>query len=554
VTASSESERGAVLVISAVVMTAFVGVLALVIDIGALRYDRRTDRAATDAAATAGASLLTGKAGSALAACDAALSYALTNLHLTSSAPPSPCGGTFPANGLCDPSQEQTVTSSVGAYQITVTTPVLDSDSALMNADGVGGAFSQPVVASSDGAACDRLAVRVSYDRPSLFGGALGVNHGRTVVHSVARFSPLDGASPTYPGLVALEPHGCAAVAATPAQIIAANDGNRPGLIVADSDGTTCSSGSVIETQGSGSITALDGAGGASGELQYVAPLTTAFGGGSISGSRLLRTDPLTRLPVDSRFHCSITPKGCLSGETDPLADIMSRYSSGTPSFPGVSTTFPGPTQSCANPPSTFAAGNWYINCSTFSVTNTIQFGGGTLVFNGGIAIGAGGSLLVNATMAGGSPYVDGSGLAIPMDPSLDTTLVVRGGINVQSATATIAFAQTFMYQVGGGFGLDLQSSPTISWSSPDHGALRGLMAWNESGVDWSLQGNPTFNGRGTLFLPNSDFHAQGTADLNGVQLWARTATAQGASSRIMVRPDSRYSVAASGIGTRLIR
>src|SRR2546423_6611924 len=173
-------------------MTAFLGILALVVDIGALRYDRRTDRAATDAAATAGASLLTGKAGSALAACDAALSYALNNLHLTSIAPPSPCSGTFPSNGLCDPSQEQTVTTNVGAYQITITTPVLDSDSGLMNADGIGGAFSQPVVPSSDGLACERVGVRVAYDRPSFFGRALGASHGRTVVHSVARYSPLD--------------------------------------------------------------------------------------------------------------------------------------------------------------------------------------------------------------------------------------------------------------------------------------------------------------------------------------------------------------------------
>jgi len=83
-------ERGSVMILFALVLVATVTMVAIVIDLGALRYDRRADRSAADAGATAGAVVLTGAVDGPTKACANAWSYTIRNLG-GDPATPSPC-------------------------------------------------------------------------------------------------------------------------------------------------------------------------------------------------------------------------------------------------------------------------------------------------------------------------------------------------------------------------------------------------------------------------------------------------------------------------------
>src|SRR5258708_7970009 len=76
----SADERGAYMVLWAIVIVAVLIMSAIAIDLSSLRTDRRSDRLAADAAATAGAASLTTHASDRLAACKKAWDYAARNL------------------------------------------------------------------------------------------------------------------------------------------------------------------------------------------------------------------------------------------------------------------------------------------------------------------------------------------------------------------------------------------------------------------------------------------------------------------------------------------
>src|SRR5207253_11168601 len=121
------------------VLVATVAMVAIVIDLGALRYDRRSDRAAADAGATAGAGALTGAVDGPSKACASAWSYTIRNLGGDPSTP-SPCGPVFPASQQCDPFVSRQATGTFGNYRITITNPVVDLDTHLLSATAIGGA------------------------------------------------------------------------------------------------------------------------------------------------------------------------------------------------------------------------------------------------------------------------------------------------------------------------------------------------------------------------------------------------------------------------------
>src|SRR5205823_4427243 len=80
-TRSHRDERGSVMALWALLLVSVVGIVAIVIDLGALRYDRRADRAAADAGATAGAIALDGSPAGPRDACDTAWAYTVRNLR-----------------------------------------------------------------------------------------------------------------------------------------------------------------------------------------------------------------------------------------------------------------------------------------------------------------------------------------------------------------------------------------------------------------------------------------------------------------------------------------
>lgn len=182
-------EDGVFLILWALLLTALLTMVAIVIDLGALRADRRKDRAAADAAVTAGANDLlplvpfVPRQLDAQKACITAWEYAMRNLG-ESKPHPCPPPPAAPCDRTSTPAKITYGTITDGGYAVTVISPVPDGD-ALMDADAVGGDIPQ-AVSAIDGNACDRIGIEISYTRQSIFGRVVGNDRNTTTVHSVA--------------------------------------------------------------------------------------------------------------------------------------------------------------------------------------------------------------------------------------------------------------------------------------------------------------------------------------------------------------------------------
>jgi len=238
-------EDGAFLVVWALLLLGLLTMVAIVIDLGALRGDRRTNRGAADAAAAAGANFLSA---SPNAACQGAWEYALENLRLNKDLYTTPCGTMTTCNAL-----SPSVTGTAKDYRIKIVHPVLDSDPIITGADAVGGHIPQAVNTNADGAACERIGVEINFTRKTLFSNVVGSR--QTTVHSVARFGPF-GPPEDPASLVLLERHDCRAarVQGSNSKIVITSAGvDSPGIIQSDSRGDgSCPGGAKILEGGPG--------------------------------------------------------------------------------------------------------------------------------------------------------------------------------------------------------------------------------------------------------------------------------------------------------------
>ena len=257
----SGDETGAFLVIWALLLVALLTMVAIVLDLAALRQDRRQQRLAADSAVTGAGLSLQRTAAGRLAACEDAWSYAAQNLGFGAPVPASPCTP-YAAASDCDKTNPAAATvpfveGTMGTYAVTITTPVLDTDP-LMNADAAGGDRPQAAntntgINDSDGEPCTRIGVRIASTRNTTFARVVGIDNHRTNAHSVARAAVDEG--DLRPNLVVLEPHGCDAMKAsgTPAIEVVGTPVLRGGIVIV-SDGATCTGGpnSVVLDVGTG--------------------------------------------------------------------------------------------------------------------------------------------------------------------------------------------------------------------------------------------------------------------------------------------------------------
>lgn len=557
-------EEGAFLVVWALLLVALFTMVAIVVDLGALRADRRKERAAADAAAAAGANdLLT----SPDAACSTALKYAVTNLGFD--AAPYSCGGI----GACDIANPTVVTEPVGDYRVAITYPVRD-DSHLMKAEAVGGDITQTAAPVPDGAECDRIGVEVGYTRESFFGGIVGNTSNSTKVHSVARYvaSVEDGGE--KPALVALEPTARCTVDAGTGKIHAFATGDQPALIYADSDGLgpNCPSGSgVFEGKPAGRIWANPSpTTGAPGGLGYFAgTLALAFDTQPnydennalppVGANKIRLLERITRRPLDKIYNCaSVVPAsppvpGCTTGPagTDFIDSVSTRYAN-LPGAPLGFVTFPDASVpgTCTNPPATFPGGqNWYIDCGNFEVASAVTFENGDIIFAGDVEIKGGGVLTINSLNA------------------TDTIVVIKGTTGIETASGgwALDWRRTFVLMDNPTCSraspstcgvLQFQVGQPSAWTPPLGGGGKDLIYWTESTDDHEVYGNPNFFWEGIFAAPNSRFAVQGTAavDATDVQLWVAMAQVNGTTAELLLRADPDKSISTSKTGSALIR
>lgn len=540
-----DGEDGVFLIVWVLLLTGLLVMVAIVIDLGALRSDRRVDRAAADAAATAGANDLDL---GAPVACTTAWEYAVRNLGFAPGLYPSPCTG-FPT---CAPANPLThsVTDTAGppasAYTITISHPVVAGDAILDGADAVGGDIPQAEDPAADGLPCDRMGVQIRYTRKSTFSKIAGIKENTTTVHSVALRVVNSSQGSIIPSLAVLDPSGCNALDADTGTIQAdAGSAASPGIIRVDSTGLGAgctASGPAMQVQGSGVIRAcgLGQAGtGCTGRIGHFAATTKAYESGDFanySGTLTKEANPLTREPIDLVYHCSNVPvTGCpiepATGlaRPDHIDDLRATYQT---TMPGAYTEI----TACNNAPQTYPPGVYLVSCSPFTVANgTINFQGGTVVFAGGISVEPNGILKVHTT---------GTSAA---------TVYLRAGGITTTGNSEIEMRRTFVQSSGGA---DFSGGPEITWTAPQTGVFKDLLYWSEAPATspHSFGGSPVLAMDGIWFQGNSLLGVQdGSLNATNVQFWTgRFKTHNSAVAKLQANPDR--AIAAEGASARLIR
>jgi hypothetical protein len=502
----ARDEAGAYLVLYALLGVVFFTVAAIVLDIAALRQGRRSDRAASDLAATAGVAELDAADPASFArACEDAWGYVLANrteAGATASAPP--CAATFPTTDACTGlSPARTATGTIGPLRIEITHPVPDS-SPLMLAEAQGGDIPQAVDVAIDGSPCERLGVRIVRNRTFLFAQIAGAIGGTTDVHSVAR--ALTTTSTTeVPAVVTVATTGCGSLVVDPgAGSLRLGGGAQAGLAIVDTDAAGCAAGSYAVSAGTSGdpadrITALP-VGATTGQLRAYAlsgtNFASAYDPGAVGDGRL---DPqpepaLTRTGralVDNRYRCSTC-----AGGSDVITPLEADR--GGPGAP-ASATFTVPSTDCtvpAGPPVVVSATHAYVDCDDLLVDGSLTFLGQSVTLKGNVTISDGGCIAVNDATCGAVGIT-----------AQDADVYVRGGVT-KATKAVAVLPRTFLY-TGGALtvGVDPDTTvgnSTLSWTAPEGGPFEDLLVWTESnaGVLLGEQRNTTLEG--TLAAPRA--------------------------------------------------
>lgn len=563
------SERGNVLVLFALLVTALLGMAAVVLDLAALRQDRSANRTTADHAAAAGALALAAETGTAVVACQDAWAYFVDNTpDVGTVTSPPPCGTFSP---VCDPLVARTAVGTAGGYTVTITNPVLDTDS-LMQPDAIGSP-AQAANPDVDGTPCERIGVRIVEEHDTSFARAINVDRASTDSHSVAR-SDVRANQDGVVALLILEPVACNAVVASgQAEVIIKGNGPHPGYISVDSSGTggegtnSCTTGgrTVIDASGTqNSLIRADPAeeGGAAGVIRMfaLAPgqggVAKAYEAADVSAGRVapqptVGGKPTGRRPIDHLYNCTAngfdgivgnaddcTSAGTVPAHIDALEAQMggSVAPAGYQVFPRDAALFPD--DSCAPSGSTITvpAGNWFIDCAEFKPNATVVFSGGNIV-------------------ARGTVHVQGGSLSINPGNASDGLLFIRSGNLSKTAQAAMTFRRTMVYlgngiiDLGGGTG-------TLIWTAPTGGDLEDLALWSESAVEHKMGGQATIDVEGVFFMPNAipfTFAGQGGQTQANAQFIARRLSASG-QGKLIMQPDPDRVVPILIRGVRLIR
>lgn len=554
-------DDGAALLFIAMVMLLLLGIAALAIDLSGLRLDLRADRLASDLAATAGASALDPFDSSAgpQEACETAKAYVLLNLHESAWTTEPDC---TPIPTTCDAATlppDPPVSGDVGPYHVEIVYPVRDDDPLMAE---------RPVDAAADGAPCQRIGVSIQRNRDYTFARAMGFDQGATEVRSVARYGAGPGLGEVVP-LVVLEPHDCSALYTSgQGKVTVKNYDNTPGLIVVDSDATTCgpSDPFSIDAQGvqKGWIRALPVPGTASDPEIPSAILSYAlYGTGSANAydpSDL--TDPInpadlndpteptktwfrlypkpsmitgrvTRAPIDYRYNCNElypnyltvnvpkcddAPVGSQAGVNDNATDYVDRLVSlyggiSTPVGFTAWTSYTGDPNYPAglpcdlqgsDPSPIFPSGNWYVDCPGTSGGQGFTIRN-SVTFDGG-----------DVVFEGQVRTVSGGNLTINPDPgtSGNHIVFVRDGDLIKDAQSTITLEHIMVYLAEGRVDFNGGAGGLI-WTAPDlptgdapatfQDHFEDLALWSESSLGHRIGGQAGNQLEGTFFTPYAD-------------------------------------------------
>lgn len=580
-----ERERGATLVLVAASLLLLIGVVAIVVDLAAVRLDLRTDRLAADAASTAGVLAIDPFAGTGVdEGCNTAWNYALLNLDGVDPSTPAPTQCATAFTTACDSAVARTATGVVGPYTVEITHPVPDAH------DFMGG---QAINATIDGVPCQRFAVAITRDRQHAFAQVMGFDSTATRVVSVARLDPDAGGGEVVPLLV-LEPINCALVTKGQAKVTVSYDvvTQTPGFIVVDSDASACQppdGAYSIDAEGNQNgwiraipvpVTnipsailsyALSGIPPANSAKSFdpsdlTSPVDPADADQGDSAESLFRLYPepiavsrrITRAPIDWRYNCKasydpypfvlsdpsqghVFVPGCPQSPAPHIDDHVTAYGAGTPT--GTWNNWISAGYLCTVDAPLTLSGNWFIDCPGGLIVNgtALEFTDGDLVLTGGIDLRSTASLKIN----------QGSGK--------DHFVFVRkegsNGTILKNAQSTLVLERTFVYLADGA--VDLRGGDGgLTWTAPVSGTWEDLALWSEGRIPHEIGGQAGNTLTGTFFTPYAEpfsLTGQGGQFQTEAQFITRRLEVKG-QGEVKMKPDPDSSTLIPIRAVRLIR
>lgn len=237
------NERGATLVLFALLITALFVIVALVVDLGFVRQNRQADKSAADFAVSAGIRSMDGGNGriDVWGGICTAVDYLKANRpELSSLTPvgPDPCPPATIEYCVNSPTDWRSYVGLADGGDVRVTVAAgydLSASGFAEDADEYSGDLGDDP--------CEHLAVIIEQRQEPFFGGVAGSSGWETTMRSVARLD-VGTEGESVAALVLLERTGCKAleIEGSNARVFVRGVEAAPGLIHADSDGSTCGS------------------------------------------------------------------------------------------------------------------------------------------------------------------------------------------------------------------------------------------------------------------------------------------------------------------------
>jgi hypothetical protein len=526
-------QRGAALITVALCMVVLMLIIAIVIDLGATRSDRRAGQAAIDAAvASAGKTFAESSIGPA---CLAGLGYLQATLDSGPFVFTSGSCSTFTST-MCADASPQSAVAKIGPYEVTIEHPVIDTSPIMQGASVIGGG-AIPLVANDIGP-CDRIGMKLTTTNGAFFGEIGGQSSRKSSVHAVAALNGEPGELRPI-NLLVLNRTKCDALTvggATTKVVIASpkDEPDEPGVIGLDSDGTaspSCNGGkTTVSIDGSGGQILAKGPCTSSastdcgridlyagfGDGDCMAPNIEADdvpgcneGQGTITPNATASPTRYTRSPVEYQYNCKsaygpgpgaeawwgVQPiPGCPhASDSQPHVDQLLAFAEGAmTSVPAGWTVITN-----CNPTSIdYPAGNYFVDCgggTGYKVGGTVRFTGGNVIFRGKVDV-TGGTLAFNSSVFDKNQW-----------SSKAAWVYANNDFGVGSAN--LQFNNTSLFLGSSGKFTQNSDGASVSWTAPDEGTVDDsagpfddLALWTE-GTDVH-----TFRGGGSSYFEGMFF------------------------------------------------
>ncbi|MCU1355945.1 MAG: hypothetical protein JWM89_1363 [Acidimicrobiales bacterium] len=463
-----ERERGAILIITAVSMTALLILASIVIDLGQARSTKRTLQNVVDVAALAAGYHLSGHGNGLVISdpqngCVAAFRSVRENLAGVGSSSTIPCtqlAATAEAPDCTTSTPMKTVTSvGSGSFTVAVSYPVPDSeinDSRLL--DGAGW---------NDGQSCTRMQVQVTNTRVGAFSALAGRKTIVTSAKSVVR-GGINTQNGAVPALLVLDRTGCQTVTN------ASNGNGNLGIIVravsdaqgghvhSDSNGSACGTNSTSyvvygssNSNGGTSITVANGSNGILGSISTYATSVGSLRGAAVYPSGI--SHPVTagpvvsRLPFDRQFNPSTRPAISNLHSAAWTAVNLTATSAAAAGYTVVSCSADG----------SVSGAKIFVNCSNYQPTGATFVNADTVAFSGQITVGSGKYLNLpstNRVYVRGCPACTGGNYY---------SISVAGGFYLNIGNNAVATASCDNRTGPGAGGSVTNTSVLVSFGSP---------------------------------------------------------------------------------------